>query len=211
MSGKSNDEIVKLIDRMQSGLVELFDQLRELRRLLELKIEGAPDSPIEMAATDEILSDSEEFVPGKPVVVMEKVTPARSETAVDRSSALKTDRPRPSRPDSARDSSAAASADSVTPGDHMTEMNATLSRLLDPIVYELRTDNASAEVIAEYVQAAKDHLITKERPNEKVAKDIDVVLRFLRARGKRPIKPEERDNILTRVNRWKLHLSVSAS
>jgi hypothetical protein len=210
MSGKNNDEIVKLIDRIQSGLVELFDQLRELRRLLGLKTEGTPDSPIEMAATGEVFSGSEGFVLGKLGVTMEKDTPARSETVVDRSSALKADRPQPSRPESARESSAAVSADSVGSGDHMTNMNATLSRLLDPIAYELRTDNASAEVIAEYVQAAKDRLIAKERPNEKVAKDMDVVLRFLKARGKRPIKPEERDNILTRVNRWKLHLSVPA-
>lgn len=205
MSGKNNDEIVKLIDRIQSGLVELFDQLRELRRLLELKTEGTPDSPIEMAAAGEILSGSEGFILGKSVAMIEKDTPARSETVVDRSSTLKANRSQPSRPESVRESSA------VTSGGHMTDMNATLSRLLDPIAYELRTDSASAEVIAEYVQAARDGLIAKERPNEKVAKDMDVVLRFLRARGKRPIKPEERDNILTRVNRWKLHLSVPAS
>ena len=191
VSEKSSDDIGKLIDHIQSGLVELFDQLRELRRLLELSAEGTLDSSVDMAGTSETLSDSEKPAP-------------------DWSSAQKGDRPQPSGPESVGKPSTVVSADSTSSGEHATDMSATLSRLLDPIAYELRTDNASAEVIAEYVQAAKDRLITKERPNEKVAKDIDVVLRFLKARGKRSIKPEERDNILTRINRWKLHLSVSA-
>ncbi len=210
MSEKSNDEIRKLIDRIQSGLVELFDQLRELRRLLELNAEGSPDFSIDMVETAHIFSDSEKSVPAESAPMTSTDALLRPETEVDRSSVLKADRPQPARPESVGESSGAVSVDSMTSEGHVTDMSATLSRLLDPIAYELRTDNASAEVIAEYVQAAKDRLITREHPNEKVARDIDVVLRFLKARGKRAIKPEERDNILTRINRWKLHLSASA-
>jgi hypothetical protein len=41
---------------------------------------------------------------------------------------------------------------------------------------------------------------------KKVARDMDIVLNFLRARGKRSIRSEERDNILNRIRRWKAHL-----
>jgi hypothetical protein len=78
---------------------------------------------------------------------------------------------------------------------------------LDPISHEIRTGEAPAEVIAEYLQAARDYLITKDRPNEKVARDMDVVDKFLRARGKKGIRPEERDNILKRIHRWSIMLS----
>jgi hypothetical protein len=82
-----------------------------------------------------------------------------------------------------------------------------VARVLDPIAHEVRTGEASAQVIAEYLQAAKDYLITKENPNEKVANDMEVVDRFLRARGNKGIRPEERDNILRRIRRWSIMLS----
>lgn len=82
-----------------------------------------------------------------------------------------------------------------------------VSRLLDPISHELMTDSSPAEVIAEYVQSAKDELISGSAPNDKVARDMDIVLKFLRARGRRSIRPEERENILRRIRRWKAHLS----
>jgi hypothetical protein len=78
---------------------------------------------------------------------------------------------------------------------------------LDPIAHEIRTGEAPAEVIAEYLQAARDYLITKDNPNQKVARDMDVVDKFLRARGKKGIRPEERDNILKRIRRWSIMLS----
>lgn len=87
------------------------------------------------------------------------------------------------------------------------ESDVRVSRLLDPISHELSTGSSPAEIIAEYLQAAKDELIPKETQNEKVARDIDIVLKFLRARGRRSIRPEERDNILRRIKRWKAHLS----
>jgi hypothetical protein len=82
-----------------------------------------------------------------------------------------------------------------------------VSRLLDPISHELMTDSSPADVIAEYVQSAKDELISDSEPNDKVARDMDIVLKFLRARGRRGIRPEERENILRRIRRWKAHLS----
>jgi len=41
---------------------------------------------------------------------------------------------------------------------------------------------------------------------------MDIVLNFLKARGTRGIRNEERDNIQKRIRRWKAHLvSVSNS
>jgi hypothetical protein len=83
-----------------------------------------------------------------------------------------------------------------------------VSRVLDPITDELQTSDAPADVIAGYVQAAKDYLIKEDSGNDKVAHDMEVVLKFLHARGTRGIRPEERDNILKRIKRWKVHLSA---
>jgi aspartyl/asparaginyl-tRNA synthetase len=85
-----------------------------------------------------------------------------------------------------------------------------VSRVHDPITDELQTVEAPADVIAGYVQAAKDYLMKEESANEKVAHDMDVVLKFLHARGTKGIRPEERDNILKRIKRWKVHLSAYA-
>ena len=40
---------------------------------------------------------------------------------------------------------------------------------------------------------------------------MDIVLNFLKARGKKTIRPDERDNILKRIRRWKAHLVAQSS
>jgi hypothetical protein len=84
--------------------------------------------------------------------------------------------------------------------------NAKVSRVLDPIARELRTGEATADIILEYLETAKDYLIDDDERKEKVARDMDIVLNFLKARGQRGIRNEERDNILKRIRRWKAHL-----
>jgi hypothetical protein len=85
-------------------------------------------------------------------------------------------------------------------------INAKVNRVLDPIARELRTGEATADIILEYLETAKDYLIDDDERKKKVAHDIDIVLNFLKARGKRGIRKEERDNILKRIRRWKAHL-----
>ena len=61
------------------------------------------------------------------------------------------------------------------------------------------------------LQAAREYLIDDDSGDSqkgKVARDMDIVLNFLKARGKRTIRPDERDNILKRIRRWKAHLTV---
>ncbi|MBE0527251.1 MAG: hypothetical protein IH631_09930, partial [Candidatus Thorarchaeota archaeon] len=87
-----------------------------------------------------------------------------------------------------------------------SSVNAKVNRVLDPIARELRTGEATADIILEYLQAAKDYLIDDDERKKKVSRDMDIVLNFLQARGKRGIRTEERDNILKRIRRWKAHL-----
>ena len=91
------------------------------------------------------------------------------------------------------------------------ENKAKVNRVLDPIALELRTGEAPAEIIYEYLQAAREYLIDDddgESKKGKVARDMDIVLNFLKARGTRTIRPDERDNILKRIRRWKAHLAA---
>ncbi|MFW9862331.1 MAG: hypothetical protein ACFFEX_14540 [Candidatus Thorarchaeota archaeon] len=171
MSDKNLEEIKKIIDTMQSGLVELFDQLHELRRQLDLagadfesgpSISPAPATPKAPAATKK-----------------EETNESSSATSI--------------------------------PPDELADIpltNENVSIVLDPITQELQTGEAPAQVIAEYLEAAKEYLIQEHSANEKVVRDIDVVLKFLQARGKKGIRPEERDNILERIRRWKVHLTA---
>ncbi|MFW9968139.1 MAG: hypothetical protein ACFFEA_13370 [Candidatus Thorarchaeota archaeon] len=171
MSDKNLEQIKKLIDTMQSGLVELFDQLHELRRQLDLASENFESTPS--------LS---------PAPIFSEVSTTTKETEADVSSAGVS----PTTNDS--------TSTSLT--------NENISRVLDPITQELQTGEASAGVIAEYLEAAKDYLIQEHSANEKVVHDMDVVLKFLHARGKKAIRPEERENILERIRRWKVHLAI---
>ncbi|MFX0044402.1 MAG: hypothetical protein ACFE8Z_01015 [Candidatus Hermodarchaeota archaeon] len=171
MSEENLAEIKKLIDSMQSGLVELFDQLRELRRLLGSTDESpAPDSLVSPSLFSEVSSS----------------TPTEA-TAGD--------------VDTNQDALLPDSGGPIV-------VDETVALVLDPITNELQTGDAPADVIAGYVQAAKDFLIKEESSDNKVAHDMDVVLKFLHARGTKGIRPKERDNILKRIKRWRVHLSA---
>ena len=216
MTEKDLDEIRNLIDSMQSRLVQLFDELRELRSLLNIIGNEAPDGsggvvvPLfsEVAKPPDSTTDTPPTPSTKPApvtdtpesVVDDVATPidiSPIDTPTDDNETITSSK---SPPEDA--------VEAELPPDSVPALipNAKVTRVLDPIAHELRTGEAPAEVIAEYLQSAKDNLITTEAPNERVARDIDVVLKFLRARGKKPIRPEERENILKRIRRWKANL-----
>jgi len=183
---KDVDEIHQIIDNMQARLVELFDQLRELRTRLDQRV-----IPVENGSVLPLFSKVNEST----------VTPVSAPTPVPEKKASKKETP--ILPDTVNDTAeiiSPSTAETPPPSD------VRVSRLLDPITHELRTGDSPAEVIAEYLQSAKNELITTTSPNEKVSRDMDIVLKFLRARGRRGIRPEERDNILRRIKRWQAHL-----
>ena len=176
MSDTDSKHIRRLIDLMQSGLVELFDQLRELRQRLDLETESSEDTststiPLFSEITKSSLHDSS--------------TPKSTESIAKTVNPVTTTNSTTLKPLS----------------------SASPFRLLDPIAYELQIGEASAEVIAEYLEAAKTYLARRGTPDERVIKDMNIVLNFLRARGKRGIRPTESDNILKRISRWKIALS----
>ena len=192
---EEKESIVRIINDIQTGLVELFDLFRELRGVLT-KLDLGDGS-----------TDSSDTISG---LFTEVRRPAdKVSTKIDEAPKL-----------SEANESHGAPEDLITPSEPFTpetdipsddklgSISARVSRVLDPIAHELQTSEASAEVIAEFLQSAKNDLITKESPNEKVAADMDVVLKFLRARGKRAIRPEERENIQKRIRRWKAYLSM---
>jgi hypothetical protein len=188
LSEEELNEIKQLIDSMQSGLVELFDQLRDLRSRLNIVSDTTSEtSPSILPLFSEVKSpetESLEAAPEAPIEDKEHNTPpTESETPID----------------------------TTIPEDADSRANAKVNRVLDPIAHELRTGEAPAEIIYEYLQAAREYLIDdddSESQKGKVARDMDIVLNFLKARGKRTIRPDERDNILKRIRRWKAHLAV---
>jgi hypothetical protein len=181
------NEIKQLIDSMQSGLVELFDQLRELRNRLNIVSDTASEaSPSILPLFSEVklpTSDAPDPSPTSSTENKETNLPAAGN-----------EEPLDMMPDEDSDAG----------------NNAKVNRVLDPIAHELRTGEAPAEIIYEYLQAAREYLIDDEEESQKgkVARDMDIVLNFLKARGKRTIRPDERDNILKRIRRWKSHLTT---
>ncbi len=188
------NDIRQLIDHMQSSLVELFDQLRELRERLHL-VTGLPAD-----------------MPPSIVPLFSEVKPLNDTTEPEPSSdSTKEDIPNPganshSEPTLQESTDTNDEKSPITDSSDSSSSNAKVSRVLDPIARELRTGEATADIILEYLQAAKEYLIDDDEKKEKVARDIDIVLNFLKARGKRSIRTEERDNILKRIRRWKAHL-----
>lgn len=174
---------------MQSGLVELFDQLRDLRIRLNLVSENASEilsTPAILPLFSEVkspLSDTIEEEGIEPSIDKEEPTPPAA-----------SDEP----------------PEDVEEPEQSTG-NAKVNRVLDPISHELRTGEAPAEIIYEYLQSAREYLIDEESDKGKVARDMDIVLNFLKARGKKTIRPDERDNILKRIRRWKAHLVAESS
>ncbi|MFW9767646.1 MAG: hypothetical protein ACFFF9_01915 [Candidatus Thorarchaeota archaeon] len=191
MSDDELNDIRQLIDSMQSGLVELFDQLRDLRTRLNLVSENASETvstPAILPLFSEVKSSSSDTV----------------EDEVLEGSELPTEKEEPAPPViideppiEVEESDAEQSASS-----------ARVNRVLDPISHELRTGEAPADIIYEYLQSAREYLIDEASEKGKVARDMDIVLNFLKARGKKAIRPDERDNILKRIRRWKAHLVV---
>ena len=204
-SEKELHDIKRLIDSMQSSLVEMFDQLRELRARLDLVSNSSPseDIPAVVPLFSKVeLTTKTLDSPEKPEITTESSPPEVVSEVIETPTTEPVEK---------------AELEYETPGsvtatpheDTSTQLTeAKISRVLDPISHELKTGEAPAEVIAEYLQAAKMELITNSNPNDKVAHDIDVVLKFLRARGSRAIRPEERDNILRRIDRWRTHLGA---
>lgn len=185
---------------MQSGLVELFDQLRELRERLNLTSNLSDDkSPSINPLFSEIV---------KATSKSESITePDTSDTSIiSRISDEDTKENPTSSPGSMAQDAFPTQDDELPPSGDTTAATAKVARVLDPIARELRTGEASADIILEYLQAAKDYLIDDDERKKIVAGDMDIVLNFLKARGKRAIRKEERDNILKRIRRWKAHL-----
>ena len=204
-SEKELHEIKRLIDSMQSSLVEMFDQLRELRARLDLVSNSSPseDIPAVVPLFSKVeLTTKTQDSPEKPEIATESSPPEVVSEVIETPTTEPVEK---------------AELEYETPGSEITTPHeetstqlteAKISRVLDPISHELKTGEVPAEVIAEYLQAAKTELITNSNPNDKVAHDVDVVLKFLRARGSRAIRPEERDNILRRIERWRTHLGA---
>jgi len=188
LSDEELNEIKQLIDSMQSSLVELFDQLRELRSRLNIVPNITPEaSPSILPLFSEIKTPSSDALDSisKPLVEDEEHNDSITESGTPN--------------------------DMATSEDLDGGNNAKVNRVLDPIAHELRTGEAPAEIIYEYLQAAREYLIEDDDSDiqkGKVARDMDIVLNFLKARGKRTIRPDERDNILKRIRRWKAHLAI---
>ena len=187
------NDIRQLIDHMQSGLVELFNQLRELRERLHLVTglpEDLPPSIVPLFSEVKPARDTEEL-PSSPEPELDDDPEPISDPEPVLEETTDTNDEIDTTTDSSDDSSSA---------------NAKVNRVLDPIARELRTGEATADIILEYLQSAKDYLIDDDERKQKVSRDMDIVLSFLKARGKRGIRTEERDNILKRIRRWKAHL-----
>ena len=199
MADEDTDEIRRLIDSLQAGMVEMFDQLRELRRRLNLiddELTGSTSSAVQLFT--EVKKSKAPIIPSMP-------SPPNTSSS-DQSVEEKMKEP-------VSPPIASVVIDTPETGESISETHppisdARVARVLDPITHELRTGEAPADVLAEYLQAAKDYLFSDETSFNKVASDMDVVLKFLKAREKRTIRPEERDNILTRIRRWKAALST---
>jgi hypothetical protein len=197
------NDVRQLIDLMQSQLVELFDQLRELRERLHL----IPEAPMDTSPSILPL-----FADVKKTT---KKSDSRTELDIDESEeeALINDEELETQANTHSNPSpddvkvlSTISDDSAADTINSTALSAKVSRVLDPIARELRTGEATADIIMEYLQSAKEYLIDDDERKKKVSRDMDIVLNFLKARGTRGIRSEERDNILKRIRRWKAHL-----
>lgn len=203
MDEDDSRELHQLIEAMQSGLVELFEQLGELRKQLEL----IPNSPSE--PTPRVLPLFSEVTPidkdsSKEVNPDVDQVP---EVSVAESSEFSSE----TEPEDEGTSTPQEELQPVIDDMTASSVSAKVSRVLDPIAHELRTGEATAEILLEYLQSAKEYLIDDDERKARVARDMDIVLKFLSARGARGIRPDERDNILKRMNRWKAHLVAYAS
>ncbi|RLI61880.1 MAG: hypothetical protein DRO93_02865, partial [Candidatus Thorarchaeota archaeon] len=132
---RRNDDIRKLIDHIQATLVELFDQMRELRRLLDMPMR-------EETAVPESSSPAEE-PPSAPLFSGVEAKGLRTESVgadSDRSASEPSSHgagessPRP-----VEASAPLASADETPPSSRVdaASIRATISRVLDPFAHEV--------------------------------------------------------------------------
>lgn len=192
---------------MQSGLVELFDQLRELREQLHLL------SELPLGTSPSFVSLFSEVKPTttKPDNGSELHTDGGFEKGHMNDKELESySNPHLMPPSEEATATQSDPSKSITESVDVTALSAKVSRVLDPITQELQTAEATADIIMEYLQSAKVYLIDDDERKEKVARDMDIVLNFLKARGNRSIRSEERDNILKRIRRWKVHLVLNS-
>lgn len=203
MNDDELNHLRQLIDSMQSGLVELFDQLRELREHLHILSElPLGRSPSVVSLFSEVKQTTT-----KPQNGAELDTDKQFEKkALNDEELVSHPGPHLTFPSEDLTAIESDSSESITDSVDVSALSAKVSRVLDPITQELRTAEATADIIMEYLQSAREYLIDDDERKQKVARDMDVVLNFLRARGNRSIRPEERDNILKRIRRWKAHL-----
>ncbi|MEM2143074.1 MAG: hypothetical protein QXS20_08375 [Candidatus Thorarchaeota archaeon] len=182
-----------MIEAIQSGLVEVFDQFRELRKLLA-SVEGGP--------TTSRIPDSV-----GPVSV-----PPPDDSSIRSASASTVELTRGTEPTTSPSTEVPPAA--ATDGNHLittspVEIKATTSRILDPIAREVSGSNLPAHVLLEYMLKAKEYLGAKIRIDDRVSADMDLVIRFLRSRGNGGLTEDERKNILLRIKRWKEYISGS--
>lgn len=196
MKDNELNEIRQLIEMMQSSLVELFEQLRELRERLHI-VTGLPSD-----STPSIIPLFSEIKPKADKSERNHTIDTKEENDDEEDSLSDYHL----EPDLHKIVATSSSDDSSTDYPDSSTTSAKVNRVLDPIAHELRTGAATADIILEYLQAAKDYLIDEDERKKKVGRDMDIVLNFLKARGKRGIRTEERDNILKRIRRWKAHL-----
>ena len=212
MSDENLDEIKQLIDSMQSGLVELFDQLRELRRRLNMT--GVSLSSDTQASVVQLFTEVEKPLDTTPDDITPEPPLHEAETLSEKAESEPAPSPPPvlTSPESKAEgittesstlSSLTESELEATSSESIPIGSAKVARVLDPIAHELRTGEAPASVLAEYLQSAKDYLFGGGSSNERVERDMEVVLKFLKARNAKGIRLEERDNIMKRINRWK--------
>ncbi len=192
MSPRKEEEIKKLIDHMQSGLVELFDQFRELRRLLDVP-DSSESAPVEEAPV--------------PTALFSGASDRRTSSSIGGFSS----------PTSTSDESDYATVESEAAPVSSTssselewdvDFSSVVETVLDDFAGRVQAGEVIAKDLATYLESAKTQLITKEHPNDRVERDMNIVLQFLKKRGTKGIRPEERDNILKRIQRWKAHLTV---
>ena len=199
MKDNELDEIRQLIDMMQASLVELFEQLRDLRERLHV-VSGLPlDSSPSIVPLFSEIKPKTERIDNKP-------SPENTDDLIKTPSEADTSSSSDSHPELQKMSYDSETEEETAESMDVSTTGARVSRVLDPVAHELRTGEATADIILEYLQAAKDYLIDEDERKIKVGRDMDIVLNFLRARGKRGIRTEERDNILKRIRRWKAHL-----
>ncbi len=181
------EDIDGLIDRIQTGLVELFDLFRELRRQLHIASAAAGRG-------------------ARSVATGQRETAARQPGVAGTASQSRGNNTG-SHPETTRYSTQGTRGVATPPISRKTLIN----KVLDMFARHVEAADAVASVLARELERARATLITPEYPNESVAGDMAIVLRFLRARGERGIRPQERDNILQRIHRWKMHLIADAT